>query len=85
MANVEMRDEPYEEMLSEQWKEAEDNEGSAGGILTTLIGALVAIVFLVGFSQVPIGQEDYSRYSVAPGAGNKIDLGDLNPVTKVND
>jgi hypothetical protein len=56
-----------------------DNE-SKGGNLFGIVGAVVAVVFLLLFSQVPIGQENLARYS-ATGSSNvkSIDLGDLNP------
>uniref|UniRef100_A0A7S4SN45 Uncharacterized protein n=1 Tax=Ditylum brightwellii TaxID=49249 RepID=A0A7S4SN45_9STRA len=80
IANLRNADEPYVEMLSEQWKESDVDNESSGGLLTTVLGVAIALVFLIGFSQIPVGQEDYSRYSVTPGVGStKIDLGDLNP------
>jgi hypothetical protein len=56
---------------------------SQGSNLLGIVGAVVAIVFVLLFSQVPIGQEDLARYS-ATGSSNlkSIDLGDLNPDAK---
>lgn len=71
----------YTELLTEQWKEDEvASEG--GGALKSVATAFAVIGVLVGlalFSQVPVGQEDLSRYSVTPTTTNRqIDLGDLN-------
>lgn len=72
-------DEPMLEMLSESWKEDDVEEG--GNIILPIIGAVLAVVFLVGFSQVPVGQQDLTKYSAAK-ASNQIDLGDLNEARK---
>ena len=52
------------------------------GVTMSLPGPIVAIaavVFLVIFSQIPIGQEDLSKYSASGSAAvQTIDLGDLN-------
>lgn len=45
-----------------------------------VIVAVAAVVFLLLFAQVPVGQEDLSRYSATGSSSVKtIDLGDLNP------
>ncbi|KAG7371810.1 hypothetical protein IV203_017952 [Nitzschia inconspicua] len=67
--------------LSEGWKEKEAVEssgGGSGGTLTTLLGALALVVGIAVFSQVPIGQEDLSKYSAIKAPTEQIDLGDLN-------
>ena len=56
-----------------------DNSGL--GVLPTILLAVGALLFFVAFSQIPVGQEDFARYSVAP-ATQTIDLGDLNPDRK---
>lgn len=58
----------------------ESNNGMA--ILPAILLAIGALVFFVAFSQVPVGQEDFAKYSVAPPT-QTIDLGDLNPDKKV--
>jgi len=69
--------EPYEELLSEQWK---SRESSGGGIGIKDIATAVAVLLgIIAFSQVPIGQEDLDKYSTAKPS-TAIDLGDLNPV-----
>lgn len=58
-----------------------DTESEGGmGSLPTILAVVGAAVFLFFFAQVPVGQEDLSRYS-ASGSGTvtSIDLGDLNP------
>ena len=58
---------------------AEDQSTEGGSIVSTILTAVAAVVFLIVFSQVPIGQEDLSKYSVAPTSTSRtIDLGDLN-------
>lgn len=77
-----------EMFLTEQWKEQEaaaDGKGLGGGLMN-LVFAIGAVLALVFFSQLPIGQEDLSKYS----AGNspvsaQIDLGDLNRARKPGD
>mmetsp|Transcript_18484 Transcript_18484/g.27922 ORF Transcript_18484/g.27922 Transcript_18484/m.27922 type:complete len:184 (-) Transcript_18484:203-754(-) len=69
--------EPMLEMLSESWKEGEASDKSSSPILTIAL-TVVGIVALVAFSQVPVGQEDLSKYSSAKSGSQKIDLGDLN-------
>lgn len=57
-----------------------ENEGSTVGIVPAVLGAVLAAA-IIAFSQVPVGQEDLSRYSVqaGPTVSTKIDLGDINP------
>jgi hypothetical protein len=75
-------EEPMLEMLSESWKETDPSQSSEdGGVLLPIIGAVLAVVFLVGFSQVPVGQQDLSKYS-AVKTSSQIDLGDLNEARK---
>jgi len=68
--------------LTEQWKEAKANvdkkkaedQSSAIGGVAKVVAALLALVL---FSQVPIGGEDLTKYSVGTQV-DTIDLGDLN-------
>jgi hypothetical protein len=57
--------------------------GEAGvglGTLPTILAVLGAAVLLFLFAQVPVGQEDLTRYSATGSSISKtIDLGDLNP------
>ena len=71
---------PIEMFLSEGWKEKEATQGesSGGGVLTTVLGAVALTIFLAVFAQVPIGQEDLSKYSAIRAPTEQIDLGDLN-------
>jgi len=71
--------EPYEELLSEQWKVRESDSVGFKDLLLQLAPVLAIIVGLIAFSQVPIGQEGLDRYSTAKPS-TSIDLGDLNPV-----
>lgn len=80
--------------LSEGWKEAREGydpkntatatrqaeeQGSLVGTVAKVVGAIVALVF---FSQIPVGQEDLSKYSAIKSGPTKatIDLGDTNRV-----
>ena len=54
-----------------------DNKGLLG-VVPGIAIALAAAVALFFFAQVPVGQEDYMRYSAAPTTTKTIDLGDLN-------
>jgi hypothetical protein len=80
--------------LSEGWKEARsgydpkktatatrqaEEQGNALGLLTKVVGGILAVVL---FSQIPVGQEDLSKYSSIKSAPAKvsIDLGDTNRV-----
>mmetsp|Transcript_29856 Transcript_29856/g.49260 ORF Transcript_29856/g.49260 Transcript_29856/m.49260 type:complete len:178 (+) Transcript_29856:62-595(+) len=83
-ASNQLLEEPMLEMLSESWKEtdaSQSGDGGGGGIILKVVGAVLALVFLVGFSQVPVGQTDLSKYSVGKSS-NQIDLGDLNEARK---
>jgi hypothetical protein len=61
-----------------------EDQSTEGNVLSNLLIAVGALVFLTLFSQIPIGQEDFSKYSVAPtSASRTIDLGDLNLNTDV--
>jgi hypothetical protein len=79
----------YTELLTEQWKENEADDSQEGGIMKSAAVVLATIGLLVGlalFSQVPVGQEDFSRYSTPTQATtNKIDLGDLNRARSASD
>lgn len=77
---------PEAMFLSEGWKEgdgAELEEGS--GTIKTVLSAIGFAVFLAVFSQIPIGQEDYSKYSAVKAQTEKIDLGDLNRARQTGD
>jgi hypothetical protein len=52
--------------------------GNAGGVLTSVLGVVAVAVLLAVFSQVPIGQENLSKYSAIKAPTELIDLGDLN-------
>lgn len=67
-------------LISENLMETESAGG--GNIIVTALAVVAAAVFLFFFSQVPIGQEDFSKYSATGSASTvtkTIDLGDLNP------
>mmetsp|Transcript_12647 Transcript_12647/g.18159 ORF Transcript_12647/g.18159 Transcript_12647/m.18159 type:complete len:80 (-) Transcript_12647:194-433(-) len=72
-------------MLSEQWKEKEteqndDNESSSllsASPFGAIIGTVVLVVVLFVLAQIPIGQENYGKYT-AVKTTTTIDLGDLN-------
>ncbi|KAL3918813.1 MAG: hypothetical protein SGARI_007359, partial [Bacillariaceae sp.] len=70
--------------LSEGWKEKETAESGGGG-LTGIIGAVALVLGLLAFSQVPIGQEDLSKYSAIKAPTEQIDLGDLNRARNAGD
>ena len=78
-----------EYFLSEQWKEKEmGGDGapkSEGLALPAILGAIGIAVLLAVFSQVPIGQEDLSKYSAIKAPSEQIDLGDLNRSRKAGD
>ncbi|CAJ1943599.1 unnamed protein product [Cylindrotheca closterium] len=74
---------PEAMFLSEGWKEAEESEGS--GMLTKVLGAIGLAVVLAIFSQVPIGQDDYSKYSEVKASTGTIDLGDINRARNAGD
>lgn len=70
----------YTELLTEQWKEDEAAEEASfvktAGVALASVGLLVVLAL---FAQVPVGQEDLSRYSTPSQASStQIDLGDLN-------
>lgn len=58
-----------------------EQDSSTNGLLPAILGAIFAVAVLTFFSQVPIGQDDLSRYSAptGPTVSTKIDLGDINP------
>ena len=55
-----------------------DSPNGSGLPLSNILAAVGALVFLVIFSQIPVGQEDLSRMQGATSV-NKIYLGDINP------
>mmetsp|Transcript_7344 Transcript_7344/g.15112 ORF Transcript_7344/g.15112 Transcript_7344/m.15112 type:complete len:218 (+) Transcript_7344:203-856(+) len=80
--------------LSEGWKEARssydpgntstqtrrtEERGNLVGTVAKVAGAILALVL---FSQIPVGQEDLSKYSAIKSgpAATSIDLGDINRV-----
>lgn len=63
--------------LTEKWKESE-TEAKEGGGLIGILGAVGLALFFALFSQVPVGQEDLSKYSAIKAPTEQIDLGDLN-------
>lgn len=73
---------PLNEMLSESWKEREMEESGGGSIISSLVTGLALVVAFVLFSQIPIGQEGYEKYSTAKPS-TTIDLGDKNPVSRI--
>lgn len=59
----------------------ESTSGGGGGVVQTVLTAVAAIAVLGVFSQIPIGQDELSKYSASPSAASAsrtIDLGDLN-------
>jgi hypothetical protein len=80
-----------EMFLTEQWKEekgkraAKKDESNRSGLIL-ILGAVGAVLALVIFSQIPIGQEDLSKYSVGNNPPSRmIDLGDLNRARNAGD
>ena len=49
-----------------------------GGAMKAAL-ALGFVVFLAVFSQVPVGEDDLTKYQGKKGNVERIDLGDLNP------
>ena len=79
---------PMEEMLSEAWKEqvepqelrsSTSSQQNGGLSIPAILGGVALVLFLGFFSQVPVGQEDLSKYQ-AIKASTQIDLGDINPI-----
>mmetsp|Transcript_26444 Transcript_26444/g.39110 ORF Transcript_26444/g.39110 Transcript_26444/m.39110 type:complete len:181 (+) Transcript_26444:127-669(+) len=70
--------EPVLEMLSESWKEGDEASSEGSSVIVNIGLAVVAIAGFAIFSQVPVGQDDYSKYSSAKSGSQRIDLGDLN-------
>jgi hypothetical protein len=55
---------------------------SGASIIPAAIGAVVALVLLISFAQVPVGQDGLAQYSATGSsttAFKQIDLGDINP------
>lgn len=67
-------DEPFEEMLSESWKDSDVESEDSGGVVKNLIGAAILVVVAIIVSQVPVGQEGFDKYSTAK-PNTTIDLG----------
>ena len=83
-------DDPFDEMLSEQWKVSKNravtkgsssntrsNNGGNSGIgsgIKTIVGVVALLLGVVAFSQIPVGQEDLDKYSTAKPS-TSIDLG----------
>jgi len=66
-------------MLSESWKEDDPEQSGEGNeVLGIVAKVAVGILALTAFSQIPVGQDDYTKYSAVRGNPRKIDLGDLN-------
>jgi len=84
-----LEDAPLEMFLTEQWKVQEasaDQQASGGSSLMKIVYALGAILVIFLFSQIPIGQEDLSKYSVGSSpVTEQIDLGDLNRARRSGD
>ena len=60
-----------------------ESEAEGVRVLPTILAVVGAAVLVFLFAQVPIGQEDLSRYSATGSSGvTSIDLGDLNPDRK---
>ena len=72
-------DEPFAEMLSEQWKEKNSQGDDDSGVVVKAVGAIALLVGLAFFSQVPVGQEDLDKYSTAK-PNTSIDLGSWKQV-----
>jgi|UniRef100_A0A8J9TFS3 hypothetical protein len=66
-----------QELIEAQIMEKQD--GSDGNIVPKVAAALGLAVALLLFAQIPVGQEDYQKYSVSGSSTVRtIDLGDLN-------
>jgi ribosome-associated translation inhibitor RaiA len=55
-----------------------EDEKSGGSVVQKILIGVVALVFLGVFAQIPLGQEEYTKYSVGTTQSRTIDLGDLN-------
>jgi hypothetical protein len=79
-------DVPLDMFMTEQWKVQEAESARSGGGFSGVLYAVAAVLALALFSQVPIGQEDLSKYSVGNSpAAEQIDLGDLNRARRSGD
>jgi hypothetical protein len=80
--DVKLNDEAiYTELLTEQWKESDPEQKGESSIVqttATVFATVGLVVVLALFSQVPVGQEDLSRFSAVQTPSAQIDLGDLN-------
>lgn len=70
----------YDGNIVQDQSSSSSTEEGGGSVVQNVLVAVLAVVFLVVFSQIPIGQEDLSKYSVSPttSSSRTIDLGDLN-------
>lgn len=67
-----------QELISGGIVDGSTNKNSHG--ILGIVGAVAALVGLLLFAQVPVGQDQLARYSATGSATIKsIDLGDLNP------
>lgn len=71
--------------LSENWKESDTAESEESGGISPILAAIGLAVVLAVFAQVPIGQEDLSKYSAIKAPTEQIDLGDLNRARQSGD
>lgn len=62
----------------------QDIDSEGGSVLPSILAAVGAAVFIFLFSQVPVGNDDWTRYSTTSGptTSTRIDLGDMNQDTK---
>lgn len=62
----------------------DQEESDAPGMVPAVVGTIALLAVLAFFAQVPVGQEELSRYSnqAGPTVSRTIDLGDLNPDQK---
>ena len=87
-AEEELEDIKIGMFLSEGWKEGDKvEEDSSGGIIGNVLKAVGVVVALIVFSQIPVGTEDLSKYSVPIKSAlensakvTSVDLGDVNRV-----
>lgn len=70
---------PMEEMLTEAWKAEQAPKEEDSGLLPKILGPIALFALLVALAQVPVGQEDLSKYQGIKSPTTQIDLGDLNP------
>ena len=67
------------ELIGEGIVENAAGDGSGGNVAFQAVGAIVALVLVIAFAQIPVGQEGLAQYSATGSSNVKvIDLGDLN-------